>query len=90
MKRGEVAEFTVIANQFNTQDEDSFKDSVLPGLIRDYDPAKDLYLQITLDSLVKVEDWFKDGTTLVRTIRKGGKGRSPYADSTVKCKLIQN
>jgi hypothetical protein len=75
-----------MAEQFNTQEEDSFKDTILPPLIKVYDPKKDLYLTITLKSLMKVEDWFKDGTTLVSTIRKGGKGRSPYADSTVKCK----
>lgn len=44
-------------------------------------------MDVKFESLVKVEDWYKDGTTLVKTLRKGGKGRSPYADSTIKCKF---
>jgi len=36
---------------------------------------------------VKTEDWFKDGSTMVKTIRSGGKGRSPYADSDIKLRL---
>lgn len=36
--------------------------------------------------LAKLEDWFKDGSTMVRTLRKG-KGRNPYTDSTVKLRL---
>lgn len=40
-----------------------------------------------MTDLVKVEDWYKDGTTFVKTIRKGGKGRSPYSDSVIKMRL---
>ena len=87
MKVGEHSEFTVIAEQFNTQDEDSFNDDILPSQITDYDSKKNLYVDVKFESLVKVEDWYKDGTTLVKTLRKGGKGRSPYADSTIKCKF---
>ena len=36
--------------------------------------------------LVKIEDWFKNGDTIVKTLRKEGKGRSPYVDTTVKSK----
>lgn len=36
--------------------------------------------------MTKTEDWFKDGTTKVRTLRRG-KGRNPYIDSTVKLRL---
>lgn len=36
--------------------------------------------------LIKIEDWFKDGTTIVRTLRKG-KGRNPYTDSTVSFRI---
>jgi hypothetical protein len=35
---------------------------------------------------VKIEDWFKDGTTIVKSLRKG-RGRNPYIDSTVKFRL---
>jgi len=88
LKRGERAEFTVIAENFNTEnDEESFKDNILPGLIPGYDKTKNLYVTCELRSLVKVEDWYKDGTTMVKTIRSGGKGRSAYADSTIKLRM---
>jgi len=78
----------VIAELFNNQeDEDSFTDEYFPTLVKDYDPKQDLVLTIKLIRLTKVEDWYKDGTTMVKTIRAGGKGRSPYADSTVKLRL---
>ena len=45
---------------------------------------KFLTLEFELQSLVKVEDWFKDGgSALKRTLRKG-KGGSPNIDSIVK------
>ena len=85
LKRGEEAEFTVIAELFNNQDdEDSFTDDYFPSLVKNYDAKQDLFLTIKLIRLTKVEDWYKDGSTLVKTIRSGGKGRSPYADSTTK------
>ena len=52
----------------------------------DYDEGKPLFAHMHLHRLTKTEDWFKDETTMVRTIRKG-KGRSPYTDSTVKFRL---
>jgi len=52
-----------------------------------FDIDKELYVNIHLLQLSKVEDWYKDGTTLVKTLRKGGKGRSPYSDSFIKCKI---
>lgn len=40
LKRGEKAEFTVIAAMFNNcADEDSFKDELLPTLIPGYDSS---------------------------------------------------
>jgi hypothetical protein len=51
-----------------------------------YDPGKPLFIEIRLLRLVKTEDWFKDGSTLVRTLRKG-RGRNPYIDSTVKLRM---
>lgn len=90
MKRGEEAEFSVIAESFNNpEEEDSFKDEEIIKSIKDYDPKRNLYFNVQLHSLVKVEDWYKDGTTLMRTLRQGGKGRSPYADSTIKSKFSQ-
>ena len=39
-------------------------------------------MDITLKSLIKVESWYTDNSTMMRTLRKG-KGRSPYTDSTI-------
>ena len=41
---------------------------------------------VELHRLIKIEDWFKDESTIVRTLRKG-KGRSPFIDSTIKFRL---
>ena len=35
-----------------------------------------------LTKLIKVEDWYNDRTTIMRTLRKG-KGRNPYTDSEI-------
>ena len=51
-----------------------------------YNPDAALFIEIHLHRLIKTEDWFKDGTTLVRSLRKG-RGRNPYIDSTVKLRL---
>jgi len=51
-----------------------------------YNPEQPLFIEFTLRRLVKTEDWFKDGSAMVRTIRKGS-GRNPYIDSTVKLRL---
>ena len=37
--------------------------------------------------MVKVEDWYKDGTTFKRVLKKG-KGAQPNADSEVKGKML--
>ncbi len=42
-------------------------------------------LTLELHSLIKVEDFFKDGTTFKRILRKG-KGDQPNSDSVVKSK----
>lgn len=51
-----------------------------------YDSSKALFADIELLRLNKIEDWFKDGTTIVRTLRNG-RGRNPYTDSTIKMRL---
>ena len=51
-----------------------------------YDASKPLFAQIKLHRLTKIEDWFKDGTTIVKTLRNG-RGRNPYTDSTIKFRL---
>lgn len=52
----------------------------------DYDRTKPIIAFCKLTNLVKSEDWFKDGSTIVRSLRKG-KGRTPFVDSTVKMRL---
>jgi len=52
-----------------------------------WDQNKDVNITFNLMKLVKIEDWFKNGDTIVKTLRKGGKGRSPYVDTTVKMRL---
>jgi predicted nucleic acid-binding protein len=42
-------------------------------------------LTLELHTLIKVEDWYKDGTTFKRILRKG-KGDQPNSDSVVKSK----
>ena len=51
-----------------------------------YNPDAPLFIEFNLLRLIKTEDWFKDGSTMVRTLRKG-RGRNPYIDSTVKIRL---
>ena len=51
-----------------------------------YDNKLPIYFHIKLNKLIKIEDWFKDESTIVKTLRKG-KGRNPYIDSTVKIRL---
>ena len=51
-----------------------------------YDSKKPLFAEVELLRLTKVEDWFKDGTTIVRTLRNG-RGRNPYTDSTIRMRL---
>jgi hypothetical protein len=51
-----------------------------------YDKTKDIWAEIHMHRLYKTEDWFKDGEVLMKTIRKG-KGRKPYADSTIYFRL---
>lgn len=87
MKQGEKSEFTIVKNYINSEDEDNFEDKTLNDLLAsNFDNQKDLFVEIDLQQLAKVEDWYKDGSTLVKTIRKGGKGRSPYSDSEIKRK----
>jgi hypothetical protein len=70
MKRGEEAEFTVIAESLNNSaEEDSIRDEEIVKKIKDHDPKKNIYFNVKLHSLVKVEDWYKDGSTLMRTLR---------------------
>ena len=51
-------------------------------LSKEYDEAKDLWAEVTLQKMFKTDNWYNDKTAMLMTIRKG-KGRKPYIDSTV-------
>jgi hypothetical protein len=81
LKRNERSRIQVKNTFVNENDPD-----LISGLGSDYNPDKDLIVDVELLRLIKVEDWFKDGgSALKRTLRKG-KGKSLASDSTVKCK----
>jgi hypothetical protein len=45
-----------------------------------------VFVFMEMIKMVKIEDWFKDGSTVVKTVRKG-KGRNIYIDSTLLLRL---
>lgn len=50
--------------------------------------SKELFVEIKLKNVIKIEDWYRDGgSTLKKKFRPGGKGRSPYTDSIVKFRV---
>ena len=82
MKRLENSRFTV--NKTYWEDDDLFGDEKLLELLKDtpFDSKVDLQADIQLLKLIKVEDWYGDGTAVMRTLRRG-KGRNPYTDSDI-------
>jgi hypothetical protein len=58
----------------------------LNELLTDRNPDKDFVMQIEMKNIVKVEDWYNDKKVMLRKLRNG-KGRNPYADSTVWFRL---
>jgi tetratricopeptide (TPR) repeat protein len=51
-----------------------------------YDESKAVMAHVKLHNLIKSEDWFKDGGTIVKTLRKG-RGRTPFVDSAIKFRM---
>lgn len=47
-----------------------------------YDPSRDLWGEVLMNKIFKIDDWYNDKTAMLCTIRKG-KGRKPYLDSTI-------
>ena len=84
MKRGEKSRFTVQPD-FLTENEDEGMEEFLAGT--DWDRTKPWVMDIELTKLVKVEDWYNDQSTMMRTLRKG-KGRSPYTDSNIYFRIL--
>lgn len=81
MKRNEQARIDIKSDFIPAEDREliaQFNDK--------YVPAQAVEADIHLHKLIKSEDWFKDGSTIVKTLRKG-KGRNPFVDSTVKIRL---
>jgi hypothetical protein len=62
------------------------EDQATCELLGDFDKEKPVFAEINILKLIKIEDWFKDGTTIVKTFRKG-RGRNPYTDSTVTFRM---
>jgi len=83
MKRGEKA-LVQIYHEFITNDDVYLKELLMKN--EAYDGERDLWVEIEIKKIVKVEDWYNDGTAVCRTLRKG-KGRSPYSDSVVLFRL---
>ena len=79
MKRNEKCRFTVNP-EFLEENEDEGMVEFFAGT--EWDKTKPFVMDMQLTKLIKVEDWYKDKTTVMRTLRKG-KGRSPYTDSKV-------
>ena len=73
---------------------------VKPGYLREKDQlmiekyrvdlVRDLYIDIEMKYLMRVEDVYKDGTTLHKTLKKGDGTASPYADFQVICKYTDH
>lgn len=80
-KREERSKVEVKASFTPESDKD-----LLKLLSSEYDESQPLFFHCFLHRLVKIEDWFKDGTTIVKSLRKG-RGRNPYIDSTVKFRI---
>ena len=79
MKRNEKSRFTV-SEQFLEENEDEGMEEFFAGTA--WDKTKCFVMDIELTKLIKVEDWYKDRSTIMRTLRRG-KGRSPYTDSLI-------
>jgi hypothetical protein len=62
------------------------EDQATVELLGEYDKEKPVFADIHILKLIKIEDWFKDETTFVKTFRKG-RGRNPYTDSTVSFRM---
>jgi len=83
MKRNEKCRFTV-SEEFLAENEDEGMEEFFAGTT--WDKTKAFVMDVELLKLIKVEDWYKDRSTVMRTLRKG-KGRSPYTDSLIYFRL---
>lgn len=79
MKRGESSRFTVMPD-FLTENEDAGMEEFFEGT--SWDKTRPFVIDLKLVNLTKVEDWYNDRSTVMRTLRKG-KGRNAYTDSVI-------
>lgn len=84
MKRLEHTQTLVKASYVQQNDEGLWKylNETFPDQASSFEKGVFL-VDAELHKLVKVEDWFKDGSTMKRTVKKG-KGSQPNTDSVVK------
>lgn len=52
-----------------------------------YDSEKPLQMDLTLHKLVRVEDLYRDGKVIYKSLRKGQGTASPYSDCYVSLKV---
>lgn len=83
MKRGEECRIEIERRFVPTQDKALHELLTASGK---YDESQMIMAHLKLHNLIKSEDWFKDESTIVRTLRKG-KGRTPFVDSLIKFRL---
>lgn len=82
-KRGEESVVEVKSTFLPEHDQEIIK---LFDESKEYDQSKPVFFKIKMTRLVKIEDWFKDGNTIVKNLRKG-RGRAPFIDSVVKFRM---
>lgn len=83
MKKEEKSFFEFSLSTIKEKDQALFEK--LDG-IQNLDKEKSVFIEIELFKIIKVEDWFKDKTTLKKTLRKG-KGSQPNDDTNVFSKI---
>jgi len=49
--------------------------------------SKDLFLELELKELVRIDDLYKDGTTFYKSLQKGEGTASPYIDCFVHLRI---
>lgn len=83
LKRGEHSSVLVKSNFISEEDK-----PLVEALGDKYIEGQDLTVEMQLHSLIKVEDWFKDGGACLKRVLRKGKGASPNTDSIIKGKKM--
>jgi hypothetical protein len=72
---------TIIKKEFILEEDPEILER-FPGIDKD----QDLEIDMTLHSVVKVDNWYKDGYVISKRLKKGVGSGSPYLDGIVACK----